>query len=137
MKKLISFTLAAALLCMMFAGCGAPMSKAVKIGYVSSQSSRAWEARFKSYEGYESKRVAIPKDANVLKIAYSVAAETGTLRFTLEDVGGTVLLDSQEVETPQGTVERLGQGGEKYILRITGDGAKNGSFALAWEFINE
>jgi len=137
MKKLFSLTLAAALLCIAIAGCGASMNKAVKTGYVSSQSSRAWQGRFKSYNGYESKRVTIPKDADTLKITYSVSAESGTLRFTLLDADGIVLLDTQEVETPEGTVTRLGRGGEKYYLRITGDGAQNGSFALEWAFTNE
>ena len=134
MKKLLSLSLAA-LLCLALAGCVAGGSNVVKTGFVSTQTARAWEARFKSYNGYESKVVTIPKGAGTLLVIYSVAAETGTLCFTLEDAAGLVILSSEEAGMPEGTVTRLAQSGEKYILRITGDEAKNGSFSLEWEFL--
>jgi len=136
MKRALSLCLAA-LLCLLLAGCVASSSKVVRTGYTSNQSSRAWSGRFKSYNGYESKVVTIPKGYDTLRVTYSVAAEAGTLRFTLEEAGGLVLLDSHEVDTPEGTIEHLGAAGEKYVLRITGDAAQNGSFALEWEFLND
>ena len=129
MKKLLSLCLALA--CLVFAGCAVSSSKVVKTGYVGSETSRAWSGRFKSYNGYEAKQISIPKGAETLRVSFSVAAETGTLRFTAEQ-DGTECFDPKEVL--EGTWEMALPPGAKITLRITGDAAQNGSFALAWEF---
>jgi hypothetical protein len=106
-------------------------SKVVKTGYVGNETSRSWSARFKSYNGYEAKRIAIPKDAATLRVKFSLAAEAGTLRFTAEQ-DGLEIFDPEEVR--EGTWDLSLNPGAKVTLRITGNAAQNGSFALEWEF---
>ena len=131
MKKLLALCLAMALLCLLLAGCTVSSSKVVKTGYVGNETSRSWSGRFKSYNGYEAKRIAIPKDAATLRVKFSLAAEEGTLRFTAEK-DGLEIFDPKEVL--EGTWELSLDPGAKVTLRVTGEQAKNGSFALEWEF---
>jgi hypothetical protein len=133
-KKWVSLCLAAALLCLLFAGCTA--SKVVKIGYADTETSHSWKGRFKSYNGYETKRISVPKDATALKLKFRLSAETGALRFTAY-ADGREIFDPEEIM--EGTWELAlnpgpGGPGAKYALRITGEQAKNGGFALEWEF---
>ena len=130
MKKRLSLCLAL-LLCLLLAGCTVSSSKVVKTGYVGNETSRSWSGRFKSYNGYEAKRIAIPKDATTLRVTFTLAAEEGTLRFTAEK-DGAAYFDPEEVR--EGTWEEALAPGAKYTLRITGNAAQNGSFALEWEF---
>ena len=132
MKKLLSICLSAVLLCLVLAGCTVTSSRIVKTGYAGSETSRSWSGRFKSYNGYESKQIAIPKGAETLKLQFSLAAEEGTLRFTALHADGRELFDPEEVA--EGTWELALNPGMKVVLRMEGNQAKNGSFQLEWEF---
>ena len=131
MKKRLSLCLAVTLLCLLFAGCTVTSSKVVKIGYVGSETSRSWSGRFKSYNGYEAKQISIPKGAETLRVKFSLAAEEGTLRFTALD-NGLEMFDPGEVA--EGDWELALSSGTKLTLRMEGEQAKNGNFALSWEF---
>jgi len=128
MKKVVTLCLALAL-CLAFAGC--TTSKVVKIGYVGSQTSRGWNGRFTSYDGYESKRISVPKGAQTLRLTFRLAAESGALRFTVQQDGLEYFHPDDVLE---GTWEATLTPGANYYLRIAGEQAKNGSFALSWEF---
>jgi len=128
-KKWVSLCLAAALLCLLFAACTA--SSVVKIGYAGTETSNSWKGRFKSYNGYETKRIFAPKEAQTLRLRFRLDDETGALRFRVEK-DGAECFDPGEVR--EGTWEALLVPGAKYALRLSGEQAKNGSFALEWAF---
>ena len=92
----------------------------------------SWSGRFQSYHGSETKRVTVPKGMDLF-VTYKLAAESGDLRVTVENPKGMVYVDTEQVK--EGTITVAHEGG-KYLLRVVGEDAKNGSFELKWE-LNE
>jgi len=133
MKKLFALILAVTLLCLALPSCAG--SSVVKVGFTGSSGANSWSGRFKSYNGWETRRITVPDvDENTaMVIGYALACESGTLRITVEDSKGLELVDTGEVT--EGAIH-LGNSG-KYLLRVIGEGAHNGSFALQWAIKTE
>jgi len=131
MKKLFAAILAALLLGL--AACGTAGSVIVKTGFVGSSGAHSWSGRFKSYNGSEAKQINVKDDGDTLVITYELTVEAGELRVRVEDRQGQVRVDTGEVMS--GKIHVAGAG--RYLLRVVGEEAKNGSFALNWEIVQE
>ncbi|MCL2495148.1 MAG: hypothetical protein FWE98_05770 [Oscillospiraceae bacterium] len=127
-KKAFALILAA-LLGLAFVGCQGASN--TMVGYSETNTSRSWQGRFKSYQGTQTKALGTPEEGSLL-LRYELAAETGELRMALETNGGEVLFEAKAGDA--GAFDLALQGSVRYLLRIEGKGAENGSFKLAWEF---
>lgn len=131
MKKGLSI-LMAALLCLFFVGCDASkQNHVVKTGFVGSSTSDRWTGWFKSYNGTESKAIRAKKGMELV-LTFALAAEEGELYLTAEGPDGIQLLNTRSTGVMDGKWNIVAD--RNLRLRMHGEGAKNGSFTLAWEF---
>lgn len=132
MKKFLSLCMAA-LLCLGLFGCAG--SSIVKIGFVGSETAHAWSGRFKSYNGSETRQITA--DGSAMELRCALTAGEGWLGVSVETLDGRQLFS---VNTQAGDFSDdslrfdLLPGETKYLLRVTGEQAKNGSFNLDWSF---
>jgi len=132
MKKVLALTLVALFAALALSGCA--QSQIVKTGFVGSSGNSAWSGRFASYRGFEEKRVS--GGGNIMCLDYKLAAESGRLRVSVETPDGTPLFSADTGQGDAAYDARFPLTGDNtvFILRVTGERAKNGSFQLEWRF---
>jgi hypothetical protein len=124
----IGLCICLAVLLFALAGC-AQADHVVKIGYLGSESSTTWHAKFQSYNGTEHKAIAAKK-GDVLILTYDLAVKTGQFSVVVQSKDGAQLFRAN-----------AGQAGASPPIAITqrcqlvlhGEAAKKGSFQLSWE----